>query len=173
MKLMLFALVITAPCLLTAQQPQQELKEFKSNEGRFTVQMPGTPVEKILDKQGTAKQYQYIVANDDGAYLVSYQDNPGLQKATKDELAKALEGAQKSAQTAVKGKLIQAKEITLDKEYPGREYEFEAAKIPGGIFRARAYLVNGRLYQLIVAGKKDFATSKEADQFLDSFKLVK
>jgi len=58
-------------------------------------------------------------------------------------------------------------------QYPGRHYEFETPVGPGGVFRSRAYLVNGRLYQLTAVGTKAFATSEQANQFLGSLKLTK
>jgi len=40
------------------------------------------------------------------------------------------------------------------------------------LFRARVYLIEQRLYQVVVFGTKEAATSKDADKFLDSFKLA-
>jgi hypothetical protein len=34
------------------------------------------------------------------------------------------------------------------------------------------YLIEQRLYQVVVFGTKEAATSKDADKFLDSFKLA-
>ena len=36
----------------------------------------------------------------------------------------------------------------------------------------RVYLVGTRLYQVMVMGTKDYAASKEADAFLDSFQVT-
>jgi hypothetical protein len=38
--------------------------------------------------------------------------------------------------------------------------------------RCRVYLVGKRLYHVLVIGTNDYATSKEADKFLESFRLV-
>ena len=46
-----------------------------------------------------------------------------------------------------------------------------AAKV--GIHRAHVYLVGNRLYQIVVRGPKEVATSAEATKYLESFKLVK
>ena len=46
-------------------------------------------------------------------------------------------------------------------------YWFEGKRL----FRVRVYLVDQRLYQVVVFGTPEAATSKEADKFLDSFKL--
>ena len=69
----------------------------------------------------------------------------------------------------LKGKLLSEKNIKLG-DTPGRETQIEVA---GGkkLFRARVYLADQRMYQVVVFGTKKAATSKEADRFLDSFKL--
>ena len=173
MKQISIILILSSASLSPAGSGKPEFAEFTSKEGGFTILFPGTPKQvKVPDKQGGVLQYQFMAGNEDGAYLLSYQDNANLRNATQEGLAKALVKGQEAAQASVKGKLVQAKEITLDKKHPGREYEFETPLGMGGIFRSRAYLVKGRLYQVIVIGKKEFAKSKEADRFLDSFKLT-
>ena len=95
-----------------------------------------------------------------------------LANATRDELSKALLVAQEKVQKSMQGKLVRSKEIALEKQYPGREYEFEIPTAAGQ-YRSRSYLVKGRLYQVIVVGKREFVASKDADRFMDSFKLQK
>jgi hypothetical protein len=173
MKNLAFAFLFVVPCLSLADEPKSGLKEFTSKEGRFSILFPDSPKEeRVPDKQGRLLQIQFAVGNKDGAYIVSYQDNPTLAKAAKEEVAKALLSAQEAARSAVNGKVVQAKEITLGKDYTGREYEFEMPVATGGVFRSRAYMVKDRLYQLIAVGTKDFAKSKEASRFFDSFKLT-
>jgi hypothetical protein len=53
---------------------------------------------------------------------------------------------------------------------PGRELEFEA---PGGVvYRARAYLVNRRLYQIFAGASRAQAQPEQFARFLDSFTLL-
>jgi hypothetical protein len=40
------------------------------------------------------------------------------------------------------------------------------------IFRGRVYLVGQRLYQVVIFGPKELASSKDAEKFLNSFELV-
>ena len=170
--------VLALPLLVTtgrsADDAGKAAKEFTSKVGGFSAAFPGTPKEskEPIAKDGTI-QTQYTLDGPTGAYLVSFQDNPNLAKAGKVEREKALQAAQDAVQRGTQGKLLRSKEITLDKVHPGREYEIQASHGGGGLFRSRAYLVKDRLYQVIVVGQKDFATSKEADRFLESFKLVK
>lgn len=168
------AMVLLFAVCAVADDKAPEFKEFTSKDGRFSARFPGTPQEEkeSVSKDGPP-QFQFVVGGPTGAYLVSYQDNANLVNAGKPEREKALQTAQDTVQRATQGKLLRAKEITLEKVHPGREYEFQVTHGPGGIFRCRAYLVKDRLYQVIAVGQKEFATSKDADRFLDSFQLLK
>jgi hypothetical protein len=68
------------------------------------------------------------------------------------------------------GKLASEKDIKLG-GHPGREIRIEVAN-GKQLFRVRVYLVDQRLYQVVILGTKEQATSKEADKFLDSFRLA-
>ena len=163
--------VFTTPSF--ADGPKPPPKEFQSESGRFSILFPGLPKEeKVPDDSGGLLQIQFLVGSEDGDLLVSYQDNPKLANATWDELSKALLVAQEKVQKSMQGKLVRSKEIALEKQYPGREYEFEIPTAAGQ-YRSRSYLVKGRLYQVIVVGKREFVASKDADRFMDSFKLLK
>ena len=70
----------------------------------------------------------------------------------------------------MEGTLASEKDIKLG-EYPGREIQIDVAN-GNRLFRVRAYLVDQRLYQVVILGTKENATSKAADKFLDSFKLA-
>jgi hypothetical protein len=169
----LLLLVLIAPSSLPADDAKSPPKEFISDKGRFSILFPSLPKEeKVPDDSGGLLQIQFTVGSEDGALLVSYQDNPKLAGAARDELNKALLTAQEKVQKSMQGKLLHSKEITLDKLYPGRDYEFEIPTASGQ-YRSRSYLVKGRLYQIIVVGKKEFVTSKDAERFMDSFKLLK
>src|SRR5262245_22674769 len=94
-----------------------------------------------------------------------------LPAAAKNVPAKAiLDGAEAGAAAKGKGKLLSTKEITLGKDkHPGRELllEKDMNKI-----KTRIILAHNRIYTVIVGGKGDFATGKDADKFLDSFELT-
>ncbi len=158
-----------------AQETPPALKRYKSEEGNFGIMLPGVPkaqrvpVERDNDK--APKQVQYVFGTEEGAYLVSYQDNPNLEEANEKESEEALKTAQDSLGKTF-GKLLNEKPIKLLDKYPGRQFEYE---IPGqkGLYRSRIYLVDGRLYQVVVVGTEAFTTSKTADSMLDSFQLLR
>jgi len=172
---LLAAALVTSFTLGAAQDAAPTLKRYKSEDGNFSAEFPGVPkAQRVPVEPGNekaAKQVQYVFGVEDGAYLVSYQDNPNLEEAD----AKAQEEALKTAQDSLGktfGKLLSEKPIQLLEKYPGREFEYE---IPGqkGRYRSRMYLVDGRLYQVIVVGTEEFASSKTAEAVLDSFALLR
>jgi hypothetical protein len=100
-------------------------------------------------------------------YGANYCDFPA--KIKKVPLKQIFDSSRDGAVGNLEGNLASEKDIKLGK-HPGREIQIVA----GGkrLFRARVYLVDQRLYQVVVFGTKEAATSKEADKFLDSFKLA-
>jgi hypothetical protein len=158
----------------TLAQEKGKWQEFSSKEGRFTVLMPGIPNAKKNNIPGPddsiVQQKIFLVDNKTAAYLVAYQDNPA--EIGKAEENKALEKMRDGVKDQFKGKLLETKDMKLADKYKGIEFQVEIAE-PKGIYRSRIYLVGKRLYQVSVVGMADIATSKESDQFLDSFKLAK
>ncbi len=88
----------------------------------------------------------------------------------KSPIKDVLDSSRDGAVGNLKGELDSEKDIKLG-DYPGREVRI-AVDEGKKLFRARVYLVDQRLYQVVVFGTKDAATSKEADKFLDSFQLI-
>jgi len=164
------------PLLGAADEPGSPLKLFTSTKGNFSVLLPGTPTEAkvpIADPKGEpAEQYQFTLDRGNGAYVVSYQDNPGLKSAGMEESERALSAARSAVQRGFGGRLLSERKIKLHDTYPGLEFEVEVPAGPG-LCRARMYLVKGRLHQVIVVGAREFATAAEADRVLDSLKLLK
>jgi hypothetical protein len=163
-----FALLGLFACLLAATAragDPADLKEFTSKEGGFTIMMPGTPKEMKV-----SGQTMFLIDQGTKGYLVSYLDNAALGNAAADVVKKSLENGRDAAVASFKGKLLSTKEVKLG-DYPGLEFQIEAPKL--GIYRSRIYQVKDRLYQVVVMGPTDAATSKLADRFLDSFKLTK
>ena len=149
-----------------------EWKEFSSQDGRFSVDLPGTPKqsrEKRQTKFGSIDAQLVIYsASKDIFYGVAYLDYPeSVVKAHRaDEL---LDGASESAVKGVKGGRVAGQEKILLSGNPGRQVTIDA---PGNLkLTVRMYLVKNRLYQVISSVGKD--KEKEADprRFLDSFKF--
>jgi hypothetical protein len=167
---------VVAALLLTAQAGarQDVWMTFTWEAGKCSALLPGTPkLEKkttTLPDGGTLDIYIQLVDKGNRAYILSYLDAPALASAADDVIQKALDNGRDQAAANLGGKVVSDTKRKLG-TYPGREIHIEA---PGlGLYRARMYLVRGRLYQIVVLGPRDVALSKESTSYLDSFKLTK
>ncbi|MCI0700756.1 MAG: hypothetical protein L0241_06720 [Planctomycetia bacterium] len=169
--LALCALVFLTTSATAEDKP--EWKAFKPKGGRCSIEAPGKlvtqPVQEFKQGDVKIKLHMFILESDDGktAYGLGYADFPVNPDA--DLADKVLRGAQDGAMKGVKGKLVTSRDLKLGK-YPGREFTLT---LPDkNQYRSRIYLVEGRLYQVIVVGSKDFVASLEARTFLYSFELT-
>jgi hypothetical protein len=170
--LLVLTLLALGPVLGYAEEKKAEWKEFSSKEGQFKVLMPGKPKQEDLETAGDfGKGVLHMNSVHVGKtfYGANYGDFPAAIK--KAPLKKVLDSSRDGAVANLEGKLAREKDIKLGK-YPGREVQIEVGE-GKQLFRARVYLVEQRLYQVVVCGTKEVATSKEAERFLDSFKLAK
>jgi hypothetical protein len=151
-------------------------KEYASDEGRFTVKMPGTPKKSKtpIDAPGgkTLDQHQFLIDKGNLAYLVAYQDDPNLKNVNEETAQKVLDAARDAVPKALDGKLLDTRKIKLDDKHLGVEFRVEVASIKG-VYRSRIYVVGERIYQITVVGPKEVTSSKESDAYLDSLKLTK
>lgn len=171
MRSSLVLLVFAVGVAAAHAEDKPEWKEFASQEGRFKVLMPGTPKPEKFDTEsdfGKGVLYMNSVAVDKTMYAANYCDFPAEIK--KAPIKQVFDSSRDGAVANMQGKLAGEKDIKLG-DHPGREIQIEVA---GGkqLFRARVYLVEQRLYQVVVMGSREAANSKEADKFLDSFKLA-
>jgi hypothetical protein len=169
--LLVLAMFALCSVLAYADEEKADWKEFASQEGRFKVLMPGTPKQGKAETEsdfGKGVLHMNTVQAGRTMYGANYCDFPA--KIKKVPIKQVLDSSRDGAVANLEGKLVSEKDIKLDKR-PGREVQIEVA---GGkpLFRARVYLVEQRLYQVVVFGTKEAATSKKADKFLDSFKLA-
>ncbi|HWP60408.1 MAG TPA: hypothetical protein VNL14_21105 [Candidatus Acidoferrales bacterium] len=147
-------------------------KEFRSDEGGFSVLMPGTPTpqpQRVNSPAGAIDLYMFVVAHDGAEYMVAYNDYPEtMVKGTNPE--KVLDGARDGIIANVRGRLLSETKITLQ-QFPGRELKLS---LPEGAraLQTRLYFVKNRLYQVgVLAVEKDLS-SRDIVKFLDSFRLL-
>ncbi len=148
-------------------------KPFKSLEGRFSVQMPGEPKYKAQKLPGTnTTQHQFLYESKDGrvAHLVAYQIDANLAGLSKKQKQAVMIEARDAVPKAFTGKLLADKEIDLD-GHPGREFKITIPQLKAE-YRSRMCIVGDRLYQVVLVGGREITESKEADAFLNSFKLL-
>jgi hypothetical protein len=145
---------------------------FTSNEGSFTIHLPGPPSEskqRVPTAAANLDVHLFVVeTKDDRAYVVSYCDLPAAEVKPGNE-EKRLDLAREGAVTNSRGKLRSEKEYKVD-GYPGRELEIDADKTQ---IRMRIIVVNQRLYQVMAMGSAKVIRGKDSALFLDSFKVSK
>jgi len=148
--------------------------EFSSAEGAFSVLMPGAPTEETQTQDtemGAIDVHSFTFEQGGVAYLVGYNIFPAavIEAASPAAL---LNGARDGQAKAVNGTLVNEQEITLG-AYPGRDVEILVENSDGtSSLRSRTFLVEDRLYQVMVVGPKGQSSSPDTIKFLDSFKLL-
>ena len=142
---------------------------FSPEGGGFSVALPGQPTRRPLPHNTKAEPSPaplYELTSGDFAYVVSYIDYPfSAEGAERDEL---LDKGAEAGITGAGGKVVSSKPISLG-GHPGREVEGE---VKGVAYRSRVYLVDRRLYLLIVWQRPGSAGSENAAKFFESFKLA-
>ena len=167
----LAALSLTA-LPLAAQPPKDSPSPpFASKEGRFTAAFPTQPKEEVQKLAVGKEEVAMYTLSTEGkgfAFLVIWNDMP---EAARGAPAKAvLDGAVKGASN--RGKVVEDKETTFGPaKHPARRIVLDTRE--GVRFRILIVLRDGRLYQAMAGGTKEFAAGPKAEQFLKSFTLTK
>jgi hypothetical protein len=172
MWMLMGVLLLLAPVPAAETDPVGEWKSFISKEGNYEVQMPGTPLEnrKIVKlPNGTVFVVQATLEVKKGEYVVGFSEHPdAVVKA--DTAEKRLDNARNGVLSKTHAKLKSEKQIKLE-GHNGRELDLEInANL---VVRARLFVINNRMYQLMVVGPRELVASADTGKFLDSFKLVK
>jgi hypothetical protein len=145
-------------------------KEYNPQGSYCSIQMPKNPqlcVKKgVPTDSGPIDMYQVLADYGDYAFLLTFSDYPDalLKKKTSSQILDDVVSG-----SVGDGELVNKSEISMG-TYPGREY---TCKKSGLELKGTIYLVNGRLYQMIVAYPPNQTASlaKDRDAFLKSFKL--
>jgi hypothetical protein len=158
-------------CVCCTNEKTAELKAFSPDGGGFSIMLPGTPelqTQTVNTAAGPIVVKMYIVNDNGMAYIVSYNDYPqeAMDQTTPEQV---LDGARDGAVANVYGKLLSETILSLD-GYPGRQINVGVGD--NGI-KARIYLVNNRLYNVMVSGPGQKLTTKTVGDVLESFKLTK
>ena len=164
----LFAILLLFGCMKKEKEP---LIEYSSDQGRFSVLMPGNPkkdTHSIQSPIGTIVLYSFSVEKADIVYTVAYIDYPGsaVKRMDPDQL---LDNARNGALQKAGGNLLSEKKIDYN-GYSARELEFE---VKGGLGLGKAVhlLADNRLYQVMAIGLKLTFPSETVQEFIDSFEM--
>jgi hypothetical protein len=156
----------------TQEATQSIWKPFASEEGGFTLLMPGTPkkVEQTLNTPNgrmTLKGFM-VQRRDEANYFVIYVDLPRKTIENDSDIEDLFDGIVEGFKRRTRGEVVSQENITLN-DYPGREFK---TQLSGTITaRSRIYLVNQRLYQLVAITPREQDLPQSIQGFLDSFQL--
>ena len=152
-----------APLRATIQTP--EWKGFCSAMGQFAIDMPGNPKinSETFSNQITTHTYRSILKNKE-TYLLQYFDLDF--RLSNNNIKVTLNNAVDFFVVGANAKLLQVRDISIG-GYPGKEFEFQplSPKEPVGI--GQVFLVETRIYGLVVSTPK----TENAQKFLESFRL--
>lgn len=165
------ALVIGIPLLFGILQdaPPAGWMVFASKAGRFSVSLPGVPIE-VPQFVGQLKVVKYVAeGKNEAVYVISHTDYAEADVKA-DAVQKRLDQARDGAIVSVGGKLKTEKAVQLE-GFPGRDIAIE--KAGAVIVRMRIFVVDRRVYQVLALGPPAVLGSKEVANFLDSFRLIK
>ena len=175
LRIAIFALLCVLPARGVAQAPANppsaphsrdahDWKRYRYNVDGFTVEFPAEPQTQPNDsKTGT----RYVASLDNGnlAYFVEAAVLPAnLNKSSLQVFDDYINGVIKGTRSQVK----YSKDISLHGN-PGREFTLENETL---VFQFRLYIVQNKLYQVLVVAMKDQADSAEAERFHSSFDLL-
>ena len=146
-------------------------QELKSEQGGFSVSMPGTPEYKkhiVNTSSGMLDLHEYSLNKPDIAFSASYCDYPAevVKQTTKQIM---LNNVRDGVIAGMHGRLLSELIIEM-KGHPGRQLHAEISS-GAGIMEGRIYIVENRLYQISVATGKQNAFSTDIGKYLDSFKF--
>lgn len=143
------------------------------DEGGFVVDFPG-PVTKQSAELDTAagkiQEHRSNYKTDTLFYRVEYGDWPAADIA-KHSLHQIYQDAIQAAVINMNGKLRSQLPYTLG-SIEGIECVMDVPQF-NVVFRFRFFLVNNRLFEVIYVGPPNTETSKSAEDFLNSFRLLK
>lgn len=163
----------------TAETPpvvQPKWDVFTAPDGRFTVLMPGQPeretqIQKTYMGEINLEMFVAEPPKQQVAYLVVYNDFPYNYGAVTDPEI-ILNNARDMALKTTKSKLIRQSSIRTYSGIPGKEIEYINAG--GRITRNRMYVLDGRLYQVMVMTNRQQqrTLARTINGYLNSFNLV-
>ena len=145
-------------------------------EGGFRIVMRGQPhVTKQEFETPAGRMSAHLYSSDRPAsyYAVGYSDYP-LAFAVTENPEAMFKGVRDTWVRRIGGRIVGLdRKLTLAGKYPGVEFTAEGnAKGADAFLQARLFLVDQRLYQVIVMGLKNQVPQGEVNRFLDSFQLV-
>jgi len=171
---------ISAIILSSCGGENHKWEPYVSKEGNFTITMP-TPIEKAEKNELTTfgKQPRYFVRWKPSSFAidkfklfeVSYTNCPASATTDSARLNATLDSAVELRKKDFSEiEVLSSQSIELN-GYPGRAFFYDDTK-GNTMVTVKLCIANGKLYDLVVIAKKNYATANESGAFFDSFKLL-
>jgi hypothetical protein len=144
-------------------------KEYRSKENHFRALFPGEPKATTSKVKGVELK-AFAVETDKNGYLVLVSDIPGAKFESEKMVEDRLDTIRNHVVKEQEAKVEKETKITLGGTLLGRDvlYTLKA----GPVVRVRYFVVNGRIYQVLAYGPKDWVAGADTEKFLDSFMLT-
>lgn len=174
MKYRFCQLLLVGALLLTACESTAVTTEaFSSEAGQFSIETPA-PFEEtqqsVETPVGPIEIRTYTAETEETAYVVAYSDYPP-EMVNETDPQMLLNSSRDGAVTNLGGTLVSEEEIELD-GYPGRSLVISAnTQNQAATINSRIYLVDNRLYQILVVAPEGGEDAAVSEQFLSSFDL--
>jgi hypothetical protein len=153
-------------------EPTEEVisQKYSSDIGEFVIQFPNNPNEteqEIDTDAGKISFHSFIAKDEEYEYAVTLIDYP--MSAVQEKGSKAiLDDASEGAISSVFGTLLDRNEIVVG-GYSGVNQTVETVD---KIFVSNMFLVENRLYLIVMTGSKEAFPHNKAQDFLSSFELL-
>ena len=155
---------------------KSEWQELTVRDAGFSVLMRGEPFytkREIDTPAGRIMAHLYLSDRQDSVVAIGYTDYP-LALALGSPSDKLFAGVRDTWLKRLQGTITRSdRPLTIDGKHPGIEFSADGQLEKTEAFvRARLYLVDQRLYQVVMLGKTAAVPSRVVNRFLDSFKLT-
>ncbi len=140
--------------------------EVKVQHADLSITLPDEPTKDVKtiggdDGAEPRSQHRLIINKPNGSIIVWYQDAPGITDPDP-----ALQAAGDSIVRLAGGEVSEDKRVTKQ-EHPGR-YLIVSIPEKNGEFRVAYFFANGRSYQIMAVGTKDFTRSEATNKMFSS-----
>jgi hypothetical protein len=154
-----------ALCLGAAADDGTKWQEYRSKDGKLSVQFPPGEVKTQTQAAGGLKMTMHLVEQKDAAYGVAFADFPPGTPFSYD-------GAIKGMAASNDGTVTQEKDWNFA-GVKGKEVEMKIKKPRAGFATARIIVINDRMYQVLAIGTGTTLDNADVKKFMASFKLDK
>ena len=167
---LILGVLLCAAC----QGNQTAYEEFSSETGNFSIDTPGTLEEtqqSVETPVGPINIHTFTAESNESAYVVAYSDYPNeIVEQTDPEML--LDSSRDGAVSNLGGTLVEEETIELEGN-PGRSLIIDTAAgtEEAATINSRIFLVDNRLYQILVVVPEAVEGEIDSETFLDSFEL--